>query len=303
MDAAASIGPVKTRQILHALPVAVILVGSAAWGSPRAQNPAGPQAPVKTPPVVRIPTVANPAADAPSIPPDEIIRRFSAQEDDAARAVTSYVYRKSVRVEELGPDGKAAGLTETVVTPVVSADGVRYQRPAGEPESTLQFLTVERADLEAHSKIPLFPFGAAQLQKYQRSYQGKQPVDDLTTYIFRVTPKQLDRDHPYFDGLIWVDDHDLAIVRSYGKWVTDEGPRSTGQLPFTMFETYRQPVSNKYWMPAYTRSDSTVTSKKGTAPVRLIIQWDQYMTLAAAQAKAASAPPARVRQRPELHPR
>ena len=266
------------RQILRLLLSAAFACG-VAWGTLRAQDAAGPQVPVKTPTVIRIPTEPNPAADPPSIPPDEIIRRFSAQEDQSARAVSGYVYRKSVRVEELGPDGKAAGLAEVVVTPVVSADGVRWQRPTGEPESTLRFLTLERDDLDALSKIPLFPFGTAQVPKYQIAYQGKQAVDELTTYIFRVTPRQLDSDHPYFDGLIWVDDHDLAIVRIYGKWVTANGPMTSGQLPFTMFETYRQPVSNKYWMPAYTRSDSSVTSKLGSAPVRLIIRWDQYAVL------------------------
>ena len=283
----------KTRHILCLVVLAAVFFGVVAGGSLRAQDPAGPQAPVKAPAVVRIPTTSNPAADAPSIPPEEIIRRFSAQEDESARAVAGYVYRKSVRVEELGPDGKAAGLAEIVVTPVVSADGVRWQRPVGEPDSTLRFLTLQRDDLDALSKTPLFPFGTAQILKYQIAYQGRQPVDELTTYIFRVTPKQLDRDHPYFDGLIWVDDHDLAIVRIYGKWVTDEGPMTSGQLPFTMFETYRQPVANKYWMPAYTRSDSSVTSKLGTAAVRLIIKWDQYTPLPAGQGVKASGLPAK----------
>lgn len=291
--AVASNKPVTTRHILRLVSFAAVLAGGVAWGTLCAQDPAGPQAPVKAPAVVRIPTAPNPAADAPSIPPEEIIRRFSAQEDEAARAVSGYVYRKSVRVEELGPDGKAAGLAEIVVTPVISADGVRWQRSAGEPESTLRFMTLERDDLDALSKIPLFPFGTAQVQKYQIVYQGKQPVDELTTYIFRVTPRQLDRDHPYFDGLIWVDDHDLAIVRIYGKWVTDEGPMTSGQLPFTMFETFRQPVANKYWMPAYTRSDSSVTSKLGRAAVRLIIRWDQYAAVPAGQGVNASGPPAK----------
>jgi hypothetical protein len=279
----------KTRPLLHLLVFGATILGCVACATLRAQDAAGPQAPVKTPQVIRIPTTANPAADAPAIPPEEIIRRFSAEEDEAARAVARYVYRKSVRIEELGPDGKAAGLEEVVVTPVISADGVRWQRPAGEPESTLRFMNVERDDLDALSKIPLFPFGTAQLQKYEIVYQGRQPIDELATYIFRITPRQIEREHAYFDGLIWVDDHDLAIVRTYGKWITEDGPLKTGTLPFTMFETYRQPVSNKYWMPAYTRSDGSVSSKAGSAPVRLIIRWDQYAPLPVG--RSVTAPP------------
>ena len=47
--------------------------------------------------------------------------------------------------------------------------------------------------------------------------------------------------HPgYFDGLVWIDNHDLAIVKSYGKWMTEIGPITPPGLPFTMFETYRE---------------------------------------------------------------
>ena len=285
----------KTRRKLCFLFLAAAFTAVVDCGMALSQDVAGPQAPVKAPQVIRIPTTSNTTADAPSIPPDEIIRRFSTQEDEAARAIAGYVYRKSVRVEELGSDGKAAGLAEVVVTPVISADGVRWQRPVGEPESTLRFLTLERDDLDALSRLPLFPFGTAQIQNYQIVYQGRQPIDELTTYIFRVTPKQLDRERPYFDGLIWVDDHDLAIVEIYGKWVTGAGALTSGQLPFTMFETYRQVVANKYWMPADMRSDSAVTSKLGSAPVRLIIRWDQYTPIPSGRPAAAPAatPPAR----------
>ncbi len=95
-------------------------------------------------------------------------------------------------------------------------------------------------------------------------------------YVFRVRPVQVDREHPYFDGLVWVDNHDLAIVKSYGKWMTETGPLNPPMLPFTMYETYRQPVANKYWMPAYSSSDGTVPTKTGDITVRLIIRWDNY---------------------------
>src|SRR6185437_16514137 len=200
-------------------------------------------------------------------------------------------YRKSVIVEEIGDDGKPAGRAEVTTNPAVSPDGVRNQRAAGEPQSTLKVLSLERDDLEALSKIPLFPFGTAQLPKYQLIYQGKEPVDELTTYVFRVTPRQLDRAHAYFSGVIWVDDHDLAIVKTYGKWVTETGDVSGPQLPFTLFETYRQPVANKYWLPAYSRSDSSVARKDTQIPVRLIIRWDQYTPATSQNATTAPITP------------
>ena len=242
-----------------------------------AQEPAGPQTPPKAPDIVRLPTHPAAPTEQPPIAPEEIIRRFSAQEDQLARLFTAYAYRKTVRLEEIGPDGKVSGQAEIAASSLPVSEDVR--RKAGEPQSTLRFLNLERDDIEALSKIPAFPLVSSNLPKYEISYEGKQLVDELSTYVFQVKPRQLERTHAYFDGLVWVDDHDLAIVKTYGKWVTETGDAQTSKLPFTIFETYRQPIANKYWLPAYSRSDGSYDNRGITVPVRLIIRWDQYAAL------------------------
>jgi hypothetical protein len=240
-----------------------------------AQQPVGPQAPAKPPDIVRIPTTPRAPADQPAVPPDEIIRRFSAQEDQLARLFVTYAYRKSVRLEEIGSDGKPSGDAELTSSSIpVSNDAPR--KAGGEPQSTLKFTNLNRDDIEAFSKIPTFPFVSSNLPRYELTYEGKQLLDELNTYVFQAKPRQLERARAYFDGLIWVDDHDLAIVKTYGKWVTETGDVRPSQLPFTIFETYRQPVDNKYWFPAYSRSDGLYDSSGMSVPVRLVIRWDQF---------------------------
>ena len=46
-------------------------------------------------------------------------------------------------------------------------------------------------------------------------------------------------------------------------------PVNSAADAFIMYETYRQPVDNKYWMPAFAQSDSSV-SAEGNVPVRLL---------------------------------
>ncbi len=258
-----------------------------------AQEPVGPQTPPKPPEIVRIPSRPEPPKEQPPIAPDEIIRRFSAQEDQLARLFAAYGYRKTVRLEEIGADGKIAGQAEISSSSLPVADDDR-RKAAGEPQSTLRFLNLERDDIEALSKIPAFPLVSSNLPKYELTYQGKQPVDELNTYVFQVKPRQLERARAYFDGLIWVDDHDLAIVKTYGKWVTETGDAQASKLPFTIFESYRQPVANKYWLPAYSRSDSSYEDRGLSIPVRLIIRWDQYAPVPAdrqsAQTPATASP-------------
>jgi hypothetical protein len=265
-------------------------VGGFVAVSLNAQEPAGPQTPPKAPDIVRIP--AHPAAPAeqPPMATDEIIRRFSAQEDQLARLFATYGYRKTVRLEEIGPDGKVSGQAEITASSIPVSDDAR--RKAGEPQSTLRFLNLERDDIEALSKIPAFPLVSSNLPKYEISYGGKQLVDELSTYVFQVKPRQLERTHAYFDGLVWVDDHDLAIVKTYGKWVTETGDARASQLPFTIFETYRQPIANKYWLPAYSRSDGSYDNRGITVPLRLVIRWDQYAALPPDKPAGETAPAA-----------
>lgn len=270
-----------------ALAVCIGLCGAAPLA---AQSPTGPQVPAKAPEIIRVPT--EPTPDKPPIPAEEMIRRFAAQEDAFARARQGYGYRRTVRLDELGLDGKPAGSAEVATDYEISADGNLHPRTVKKPESTLHVVGLEPDALEMLARIPPFPLVTAELPKYDVTYQTMEAVDELTTYVFRVTPKQLDRTHAYFSGLIWVDDHDLAIVKTYGKWVSESGDISPPQLPFTTFETYRQPVSNKDWLPAYSRSDGSLRKNDSNVPLRLIIRWDNYKAYSPSQTSAAPAPAA-----------
>jgi hypothetical protein len=244
-----------------------------------AQAPTGPQTPPKAPDIVRLPT--NPAPEKSAIPPEEIIRQFTAHEDELASIQGRYIYTKTLRLEEIGADGKVAGRAEVNTSFVKQSDGSWRPRTSRAPESTLRFVDLEPDALQMLSGIPTLPFGSQQLAKYDVQYRAAEPVDELMTYVFELKPKQLDRENAYFSGLIWVDNEDLAVVKAYGKWVSELGDMKPGNLPFTLFETYRQPVSNKYWLPAYSRADGTFASSAGNVPVRLIILWDNYRPISA----------------------
>ena len=68
-----------------------------------------------------------------------------------------------------------------------------------------------------------FVLTSDEIQDYNILYVGKQKEDELGTYVFDVAPKQIDKNRRYFQGRIWVDDHDFQIVKTYGKNVPDLG--------------------------------------------------------------------------------
>jgi hypothetical protein len=214
--------------------------------------------------------------DAPPIPPEEMIRRFAAREDEMFQASQGYGFQKSVRLEEIGPDNKPAGQVEIVTQQFVGPDGRRYEKAVRRSPSTLQHLQVERGDADLIATTPLFPLTTSQLPKYDITFQGKQPVDELSAYIFAVKPRALDRSHAYFSGVVWVDEQDFVIVKTMGKWVMETGDVTSQMLPFSVFETYRQQVGKSLWFPAYSRSDENITVDNSTLAIRMIIRWTDF---------------------------
>ena len=87
--------------------------------------------------------------------------------------------------------------------------------------------------MKEFERIPLFPINSSQVAKYDLKYIGTEKVDEIDTYIFKVTPKTVDRAHSYLDGIIWVDTQYLEVVKTYGKWVNELGDVKFAQMPFT----------------------------------------------------------------------
>lgn len=249
----------------------------------RAQD--APQGPLEPPPehhVTRIGSEAEPAAP-PSLPEAEIIKRFSEKEDEYLQARTHYTYRRTVRIQEFGPDGKPSGEFVMVTQPARDVDGKYFEKVIEKPVSTLQHFYLRPEDLEGLQKVPPYPLTTGQLKNYDLKYLGKELVDEVDCYIFQVKAKVVERKRANFDGIVWVDDKYLEVVKTYGKWVTDQGDMLTvAALPFNLFETYRENVDGKYWFPDYSRSDDTLRIKELQIPVRIVIKWTDFKPASAA---------------------
>src|SRR6267378_4232603 len=256
-----------------------------------AQDAQGPLAPAPSEEhnVRRLGTEPEPAAP-PSLPPDEIIRRFSAKEDQFIAARPTYGYRKTIRIDEFGDDGKPAGQFLMVTETMRAANGQVISKVVQKPQSTLRYFNLETEDVKELDRIPAFPLTSSQLAKYDLKYIGEEQVDEVDCYIFKVKPKVLDRTHAYLDGLVWVDTKYVEVVKTYGRWVNELGEVRSATLPFTLFETYRENVGGKYWFPNYSRSDDTLHLKDQDVTIRVVLQWSDFKPLPSAPPTAAPAP-------------
>ena len=267
-----SVSPqVRTRFLLSAVIGSMLAFSRAA----AQENPAGPQAPPPEHKIERI--VGTPQPEfPPSLPPAQIISAFTKKEDLYQAERPLYSYRRTVRIQEFGPDGKPAGEYNATYLAVRSSAGQLYEKALAAPESSLQYIQFEPEDAHYLGGVPAFPVTTDQVAKYNLKFLSSEKVDEIDCYIFEVHPKILDRKHPLFDGIIWVDQKYLEVVKTYGKWVTDLGPMRLGSLPFNMFETYRENVDGKYWFPNYSRSEDVYKMQNHEIPVRVTIKWSDF---------------------------
>jgi hypothetical protein len=250
-----------------------ILAAALASAPASAAQAQGPLTPPPKKEVKRIPVEAT--AEAPPIPAEEIIKRFTEKETELLRLRSAAKYQIQVRLVEFDENGVAGGEFEMISVAQVAADGKPIENILRQSAPTLKTLALPPEDLEDLTRIPPFLLPASQLANYDLTYAGTQQLDELNTFIFRIQPKRLERRQRFFEGAIWVDDQDFSIVKTYGRFVTELQEDSTVH-PFQMFESYRQQVDGKYWMPAYTRAEESVATKKGTVRLRLTIRYEDY---------------------------
>jgi hypothetical protein len=276
-----------------ALKIGLVAVGailasvSVSAGVARAQE----QRPMTPPPEHDVKRLGNTpeAVEPPSLPPDEIIRKFVAKEDEFTSVRPTFAAKKTIRIDEYDRTGNIIGQFLQVSESTRMPDGRVVNKVIEHPQSTLHSFPLEAADVKELERIPQFPLSSSQLAKYDLKYIGQEKVDEIDTYIFKVTPKSVDRAHAYLDGIIWVDTQYLEVVKTYGKWVNELGDVKFAQMPFVTFETYRENVDGKYWFPSYTRADETLHLKDGDFAVRLVIKWAEFKPLAAVVSGTAPA--------------
>jgi hypothetical protein len=212
--------------------------------------------------------------EQPSIPVDEIIRKFAEKEKEFRTARGSYTYRQDVKVQELDASDRVLGEYRMVSDIIFDPNGKRTERIVLAPANTLKRIGMTPEDVQDIRDIQPFVLTADDIGKYKLKYSGKEKVDEINCYVFDVEPKTIEKGQRYFQGQIWVDDEDLQIVKTFGKAVPDIRGKGQENL-FPRFETYREQIDG-YWFPTYTRGVDTLKFSTGAQRMRLIIKYENY---------------------------
>jgi hypothetical protein len=215
-----------------------------------------------------------PGTDLTPAQQQEIIDKFSAKESEFAAARENYTYRQSYKIEEIGPGGRPSGKFEMVADIIFTAEGKRTERVVYAPMNTLQRIIMTPQDEEDMRNVQPFVLSTKDVAKYHVRYLGRESVDEVPCFVFAVKPKQMVAGERYFAGMVWVDDRDLQIVKSYGRGVGIE--KKGGDHKYPKFETYREQIDGRFWFPTYTVANDSLMFATGPVPIKMVVTYKDY---------------------------
>ncbi|HLZ49273.1 MAG TPA: hypothetical protein VKP61_00845 [Candidatus Acidoferrum sp.] len=222
-------------------------------------------------------TTESPLSTAPpSIPADQVIQKFAEREAEFRKERDNYTYTQTFVIQTIDdyngqPDGEYRMTSDILFTP----EGKRYEHVTDAPAPTLQRITMSQQDFDDLEHVQPFVLTTEELPKYDVKYVGQQQLDDLNTYVFDVGPKKIEKNQRYFQGRIWVDQKDLAIVKTDGKAVPDIKKHGQENV-FPRFETFRENIEGHFWFPTYTHSEDTLQFSGGGVRIRMTVRYENY---------------------------
>ena len=204
----------------------------------------------------------------------EIIQRFAAKEKEFAAAREQYGYRQAVKVQTVDGDS-VDGEYQQVFDVTFDDSGRKIKTVVFAPAPTLQRIGMTSADFDdIENRLP-FVLTSDEIDEYDILYVGQQQEDELHCYVFDIAPKKIEKKQRYFQGRIWVDDHDFQIVKTYGQTVPQIRGKNDENL-FPKFTTWREQIDGKYWFPTYTYAQDTLHFRNQDVVIREVIKYTDY---------------------------
>lgn len=217
---------------------------------------------------------------------ERIIRAFTQKESEFRKALNEYAFRREAILQTIAWGGQISGEYLRVSRFVFDDSGTRYEKILKFPVPTMSEIQITAEDLEDLGGVQSFALESSKVGEYNFAYVGKEKIDELDTYVFDVTPKIMSnqprlkalkaskKPERFFQGRVWVDDHDFQIVKSRGKGVPEFDQR------FPTFETYREQIDGKFWFPTYSYADDELSFKTGqTVHLRMRIRFTDFERL------------------------
>jgi muconolactone delta-isomerase len=191
---------------------------------------------------------------------DRLVNAFTAKERHFRQALNEYAFKRDALLQSIGMGGQVTGEYHRVSIFTFDDNGNRFEKINFFPMPSFGGVTQE--DLEDLGGVGPFALEPDKIDKYNFRFVGKEKIDELSLYVFDVTPKVIPNPKKskerLFSGRVWVDDRDYQIVKTKGKGVPE-----TKKNKFPTVETYREQIDGRFWFPTYSYADEELIFDSG----------------------------------------
>ena len=224
--------------------------------------------------------VLSTSADLPPAEVDRIINTFTAKESHFRKALNEYAFKRDAVLQSLGMGGQVTGEYHRISYFTFDDSGNRFEKISYFPMPSFGG-SVTQEDLEDLGGIQPFALEPSKIPQYDFKYVGKEKIDELSLYVFDVSPKVMPdpkkTKERFFKGRVWVEDQDFQIVKTKGKGVPE-----TKNNKFPTVETYREQIDGRYWFPTYSYADDELIFESGESlHVRMQVRYSNFVKASA----------------------
>src|SRR5581483_4784668 len=208
-------------------------------------------------------------------PPPGLLRKIAERETANAEAMDNYTYRQSVTIQEFNDRGAVTGEYREARDITFSPNHVRYEQVTEPARNTLQRIRLTPVDFADIRNIEPFLLTSGKVSLYEGQYKGEETLEGTPCFVEYVRPRQILSGQRFFEGLLWVRESDLSVLKSEGQAVPQiETLREQNLTPH--FTTFRRNVDDKWFFPVRTYADDTLFFRDWPQRIRIEIRYENY---------------------------
>jgi hypothetical protein len=208
-------------------------------------------------------------------PPEGFLRKIAERETQNAIARDDYTYRQSVSVQEFNIQGQVTGEYTEVRDITFTESKGRFEQVVQPGKSTLTRVRLTQEDFNDIRNVEPFLLTTDKIPLYEGRYQGEETIDGTRCFVEHLRPKQILAGQRFFEGILWVRESDLSVIRSEGQAVPQiETTKEQNLTPH--FTTIRKEVDGKWTFPVETYSDDTLYFRDWPQRIKTIIRYMNY---------------------------
>jgi len=213
-------------------------------------------------------------------PPEGFLRKIAEQETKNAIARDDYTYRQSVAVQEFNVQGQVTGEYTEIRDITFTEAMARFEQVVQPGKSTLTRIRLTQEDFNDIRNIEPFLLTTDKVALYRGRYQGEETIDGTLCFVEHLEPKQILAGQRFFQGVVWIRESDLSVMRSEGQAVPQiETTKEQNLTPH--FTTVRKEIDGKWLFPVETFSDDTLYFRDWPQRIRTVIKYFNYKHFAA----------------------